>query len=552
MNRLVGLLGLKKAEKVGIQGDCIYLFMGGKYYASTYIVSEEVDFGARDAEPGELVRFLQLYSYTLSQLPPGTEIKITKLYSDKSKILRRIENDMVNIRALLERIEEPHVKIKLERKLVILKKIYEHMINARDIERVVIIVKSSGTGPTLDDACEAARRNIEHIEAVIRLNLGIKTRRATSRIITKILLHELGVPKPPGKAILIDNKRLAAMAPVPYRKKPDSVEKYDGIYLGNDIETGWPVIIDYRQLTKHILIIGPTGRGKTTLLASIIENIYIKEDMGFVAVDFKGDLVALLKHLGVPVISIDKYPVNILIRPRQISSADWGLMLSDLLAKVFIIERSKISQILSSVFVNDPMRPPSAEEILTDKSLSVLAPVIELATTMPRYDDIINLLKKQVIVDSSRGGTALQNMYAGIIIFLAKTALMHNAGMRLVVIDEAWRIASLETVIELVKEGRSRGIGVVLATQNIEDIPTEIIDNTHTLIVFGTHNDDYIDKVRRKLGLAKHIVSKLKYLDIGEAMLVNMLDPHPMIVKIRPPLILENTLLSEVMKGGLT
>ena len=75
----------------------------------------------------------------------------------------------------------------------------------------------------------------------------------------------------------------------------------------------------------------------------------------------------------------------------------------------------------------------------------------------------------------------------------------------------------------------------MIATQNPNDIPREVIENTHTLIMFGSPNEDYIRDAKRFLGLSSNILNKLYYLGIGEALIFNALDPHPIILKIRQP-----------------
>jgi len=70
-------------------------------------------------------------------------------------------------------------------------------------------------------------------------------------------------------------------------------------------------------------------------------------------------------------------------------------------------------------------------------------------------------------------------------------------------------------LIWALREGRSKGLHVIYATQSPDDLPDSILTNTGTLIVFGGYTRNYTESARR-LGLDDS--RKLLELPVGTAM----------------------------------
>ncbi len=529
--------------EVHIKNSYLMVHFGKKIHLIKYLIVEEAEFGLRDMDPQELYTILERFTAVFSKLPPGSEVKTIRLARDLRKIRRNIENEMLNIKAAMETIKEPHVMKKLERRLDILTRIYSRILSANDIVRVVTVFKIRGEADpnSVNDVITSMERLADIIKSLFSSSLGFKIRDASEKEIKDIIKYEIGIiDSSPVKSILIEDKRLTFHAPLPRVKKP-AVENYTGIYVGIDIDTGWPVFIDKEMFHKHMLIVGPTGRGKTTTLALIIENYISLYGNTPLVIDFKGDLSELIDDELVPKVTPLEIPLNILVKPSIVSSIDWALIVSDILTKVMKIDPRKASNIVKVIlsgyiekYINDP------KKLLLDPDLSILSSVIDLITTTPNYDKAIEYISKGVLFDLNGYGTAYQNIYGSLILHLA--AYLVSSGKlrdKLIVIDEAWRIGSVKALYTLVKEGRSRRVGIVLATQNIEDIPSEIIENIHVLIVFGSHSDEYLYKISRTLGLKRSVIESLKRLSIGEALILNSLDPHPVFVRMEPPSLLK-------------
>lgn len=532
------VLGYKVSFEIKDGG--LFIKKGKKVYGIKYLVSNEVNYGFRDLDPNRLYRIVEAYVSLYSRMPVGTEIKIVKLGIDKRKLLRRIENEMLNVKAVIDTVKEPHIIKKQELRLRLLERLYERIISSKDIERVILVVKIRSEGVSTDFVKESLNTLAEMITGFFKLNLGIVLRSASSKEVRDIIRYELGiVERPGGKPIIVETQKLASLQPIPFNKKP-VIEEMDGIYIGNDLESGWPVVIDMDVLNKHIAVIGPTGRGKTVTLATIIESITALGESNIIAIDFKGDLVSLVNNYLLNILGPKKLPLNILIKPDYIPHIDWALILNDLLTNIMKIDSKRSSAILSAI-IEGRINGLNIERILLNKDLAILANVIELVTSSPKYSELYDLLiRGGVLFNLKSYGTTFQNMYGGLILsIISYLVSIGELKKSIIMIDEAWRIMKIRSFRTLVKEGRSRGVGVIYAVQNIEDIPEDVLDNTNTIIAFGSYSDNYTEKIGRVLGLNRQYIKKMKHLSIGEAIMITSIDPHPLIIRIEPPSKLE-------------
>jgi len=514
--------------------DLIVKTSGG-VHVIRYLIGEEANFGIRDLNSDFIKRFVEIYSTIMSKLPEGSEIKIVKQRVNLDKLITRLSNEMMNLKALIEVVEEPHVRRRASVKLKSIENFYELILKGVGVSRINLVVKIRESGSSINEVRSKVSSLSTIVKNLLFNELGIRVREANYNDIVNIIRYELGLVQDVKlKSIILDNYRVFSCTNIPLYKKP-SVENYDGIPIGMDLETGWPIIIPFKELFKHMVVIGPTGRGKTTFLATLIEGVIALSNIKVVGFDFKGDLVKQVESELIKIVIPEEYPVNILYKPEFIDVVEWSLIISDTLSNVINVDPSNMSRILSKI--QGFGERVDFKTIMLDQDLSILTPLIEFLTSTPRYEYIDRLLDEHVLFNLYKYGTSFQNIYANIVLGIIKKKILQSVGSeRLIIVDEAWRISKSRILIELVKEGRSRSVGVVLATQNPTDLPREIIENAHHIVIFGSPNEDYRESVRRILGVSQSIVNKLTHLNIGEAIVLNALDPNPMIVRIKPPL----------------
>lgn len=92
-----------------------------------------------------------------------------------------------------------------------------------------------------------------------------------------------------------------------------------------------------------------------------------------------------------------------------------------------------------------------------------------------------------------------------------------------VILDEAWKLmresSSFETII---REGRKYGVGMVLATQLLEDINATFLSNIATVFIFRVQNDASLDRIAGNYGLTGKQVEEIKNLEVGSCLLVQL------------------------------
>jgi hypothetical protein len=88
----------------------------------------------------------------------------------------------------------------------------------------------------------------------------------------------------------------------------------------------------------------------------------------------------------------------------------------------------------------------------------------------------------------------------------------------LVVVDEAHRVAPFRAVQTMIREGRSKGLAVVLATQGPLDLPDVVAHNAQTKICFGLPDATVATKAARKLQPDDpRLAEQIRTLGKGEA-----------------------------------
>lgn len=86
------------------------------------------------------------------------------------------------------------------------------------------------------------------------------------------------------------------------------------------------------------------------------------------------------------------------------------------------------------------------------------------------------------------------------------------------VVDEAHRIATFQAIKTMIREGRSKGLSVVLATQQPLDLPDVVATNAQTKICFGLPDATVAAMAARKLDPSNPRLSEqIRTLDVGEA-----------------------------------
>ncbi|NPB01001.1 MAG: ATP-binding protein [Crenarchaeota archaeon] len=522
---------------------------GNKVIVQKFLIADKVEYGINDLDNSDILKIMDNYASLIERLPPGIEILIMKREKDLVKLSRKISNEMMNIRAKLDVVEEPHIRTRLLSRLKVLEELYKMIITSNNVTKLQIVFKIRSESKDVSSAIMKVKQYEELVLSIFNNYFRIKLRPLSSSEIKELLAYNLGLVSEFNKSsIILEHSRLKTLAPIrlhsPAQPATDNL-----VLIGYDIDTELPFGLNVYGLFKHVIILGPTGKGKTTLLATIIESMLSMLNLRIFAFDFKGDLARYVDNDIIDVVNPSIYPINILVRPPWLKLIDWGIIVKDVLENIVGLSTKNIADILKIISRERVVRRP--EDILTDPNLSRLSPVIDLLINDPDYDKLDKLLNKgNVLFNISTHGTMYQNAYAGLILGICSNLLLQYIGENeplekrddknshmgnVIIIDEAWRVSNLYSIKRLVKEGRSRKVSVIMATQNPTDVPRELYENIQTIVVFGSPNKDYQEQVHEILGVPRKILRRLSYLSVGEALVVDAETRRPIIVKIKPP-----------------
>ncbi len=249
-----------------------------------------------------------------------------------------------------------------------------------------------------------------------------------------------------------------------------------GVILGRIVDGEGVLVLDWpRDFEAHMGIFGPTGRGKTVMLAGIASQLGLLSDIrldpyAVVVIDPKGDLGKLLSGVAsriirfngdcIPIPRLDGVAEELI---RSSIETGWGRSRIEA-CKGSILERGFIVYDLSGMRNED-------RNVASSLLISSLA------------------------LEASEKGLP---------------------GRVVLVVDEAWRtlIGSANHMVIALREGRSRGLHIVYATQSPADVPQAVLDNTRVIVAFGGFTRNYVELARR-LGLED--AEKLLKLPVGEA-----------------------------------
>ncbi len=534
--------------EIEISNSYLITKAGGKVVVQKFLIADNVEYGFNELDEHEILKLMDNYASLLESLPSGIEIIVLKREKDLVKLMKRISNEMMNIRAKLDILEEPHLRARLLSRLRVLEELYRMIITSNTVARIQLLFKLRAESIDIADAMAKIRQQEELVSSVFNNYFRIKLRPLGSSEIRNLIAYHLGITTDLKKrSIILEHSRLQAFTPI-RRHAPVLPGSEETIILGYDIDSDLPLGISIKSLFKHMVVLGPTGKGKTTLLATIIENMISLFKLKIVALDFKGDLARYIDEKMIDIVNPNIYPINILKKPRWLKLIDWGIIVRDVLENIVGLNSKNIAEILTLISKNIGVSEP--EKILMDPHLSKLSPVIDLLVSNPNYNELYKVLRdKNILFNISSHGTMFQNTYAGLILGMCSNILLQENNNdekiksnntteligNVIMVDEAWRISRLDSLKRLIKEGRSRNVSIILATQNPSDIPRELYENIQTVIVFGSPNQEYQDQIRKLLGIPQKITHRLSYLGVGEALVVNTEARKPIIVKIKLP-----------------
>ncbi|MDP2815738.1 MAG: type IV secretion system DNA-binding domain-containing protein, partial [Rectinemataceae bacterium] len=294
--------------------------------------------------------------------------------------------------------------------------------------------------------------------------------------------------------------------------------------LGNDIT--WD---STKNPNFGIMVTGDPGYGKTQTIRALMSELR-KKGYPVLVFDFKNDYSDndFVKELNLKVYDIveNGLPFN----PLTLLPNETGMVqpirqchdLTSIIARVEglkeqqqyrLVEAMKRSYEKHGIDPKAKVRPEEiSSEPIFDEVLEELANDDDVAKTvlyrLQKFSDLglFPTTKQEVNFDeliqdgvvltmNDEANAPLMQILAEIMIVklhaLVKRGDQPRALKRLLVFDEAWRIAKSQRLVELAREGRSFGLGIIVGTQKPKDIPENLMSCLRTQIyLFNNEPDD--------------------------------------------------------------
>ncbi len=325
--------------------------------------------------------------------------------------------------------------VRYQERLKFLKNLYFDVVRSHTpyVYRYTVIVWVDADDPAGDARAEAFRSMVE-------AEAGVRLARWKTDIVGSLL---------PSHPLPVSGSAYASMIA--------NLGESPGIIVGTDKE-GRVVVLSWPQdFETHMGVFGPTGRGKTVFLAGIASQLGARSDsrldpLMVLVVDPKGDLARLLKGQASTVKRLEKG--SCIQVPRTTGAV-----------------KELVDGILNSR-LSTSVRP--CEGTLLRRGL-----VVYDLSGLPNEDRDV----------------AASLIIASLAIEASESTL---PGRVVLVLDEAWRtnLAGARHFELMLREGRSRLLHAIYATQSPVDLPPGVLSNTGTIVVFGGYTRAYTESAR--------------------------------------------------------
>ncbi|MCQ4335811.1 MAG: DUF853 family protein, partial [Sulfolobales archaeon] len=285
----------------------------------------------------------------------------------------------------------------------------------------------------------------------------------------------------------------------------------DGVLLGFELFTNRAVMWNVREsLNPHLLVLGPTGSGKTEFLIALSTRLTSHYNVPVVLVDTKGDITARLTKYNVPFKRLNP----LVMSPGLLDLEEETPELKAFAVEGVISSAFELSEEASSVLFyvlletfrngwrtwNSVFR--TLDELDYDDSVKArirktLVVVRELESGKAFDVDKIESDPQLFIIDVSNLSVEEAKRY--VILAMLTRLYTHlrrsvDRGLRLVIVlDEAWTVVSRQQMArgvlgDIIKRGRGHGIAVFLATQNVSDfqgLEDLVLENVSNLVILS-------------------------------------------------------------------
>ncbi len=298
----------------------MYNIEDGVFYsekkASAVLIIDDIQMDYKDFTNSNLKSYISSF-YKILDIAKDINIVLKKESFDKNSYVESLSQKMQALRIMID--SDPSNE-KAKRKLELMETIISRIESGENPFKyeMYIIVNSKDKNSALATA-SMIRQGLE--------GLGIKTRIATLNEIRELLKDFFRSKLNFNKIVL--PTQIPYLTPISIEKKPNNGIIIDGILLGKDPNNNSLVFWNItKSQNTHLLIVGPTGSGKTEFLIWLSTLLNVIYGGTIILFDIKGDIKHRLSKYKVPFQLInplfyrlgllDEYEIPIKIKLLQI------------------------------------------------------------------------------------------------------------------------------------------------------------------------------------------------------------------------------------------
>ncbi len=311
-------------------------------------------------------------------------------------------------------------------------------------------------------------------------------------------------------------------------------------------------ILDYaNEPNPHMIVVGGSGSGKTVTTKAFMTRASLKYGLKLLVIDWNGEYESYADQIGATVWHV---PKELKINPfalRGASIADRASSIIDLMAfgakltplqantvrsEVLEFYAKDIEPTLSQIdkVILDMRRDRSASDLmraqcdLIDQRFRSVQRVIgaepeEFYKRMLTSNNVVSLAGLNDFEKALVSYAVLQRIYEE---FNRKPEL-NNEVKLIIVLDEAWQILQSKVGDEtmeslpsrIVRLGRKYGFGMLVSTQQIEDVPNTFINSSSIRVIHSYHGSSVYGSTTEIFGLGDFETAYLKTSERGEALI---------------------------------
>lgn len=338
-----------------------------------------------------------------------------------------------------------------------------------------------------------------------------------------------------------------------------------------------PYYLDFtKEVNQHCIITGSSGSGKSQTVKAVVGRYWRRYKIPILFIDWTGEYTDFVKSLGGKTWSVpDEFKINPFelygFKPSQraASMAEALMFAVDLtpLQRGEIDKRARELYEKAEIKEDDPSTwnypPPTIQKLIKHINDMLQSEVAYSKTEREWARWIVMKLQLVISVFGEEAEDFWQVVYSMptcidlsrlksenekilvtyVVLQRIYESMSELAQLRLItVLDEAWQIFQTKEKDQMVQEplptkivrmGRKYGMGIIVSTQNINDIPQEIISNAATVIVHRFWEPKQLEYIKKFISLADSELESLRNTPPGAGYIRQSSRPNPALVQVQ-------------------